>query len=492
VSARPARIQAGGPSPAAGLAAALPVAGMAAGLVATVTVLWSWARPHGAPPPAILAAGLALAAASRCLGLLGAAQREGGDELPLVGLLLGAGLPVAFVRFGPASAPAAVITAVAVAFVWWQAGLVAAAARAGLQLGGAARPTAAADLAAETQGAVFGMLALTLAIALVAPAIVAHPSPLGKHLCALAAAVQVGCGALLVAQNHRHALLRRAGAEGADVLGGAPSPPPRAMLPWAALLLAAALLPALPAPFSPRHVGEAALAFVRFLSPHGAPTPQGPATAPRGGPPAGARAASVLAPAFLGLAAAALLVLLVFWIVRARAGGQRSRGSPAGTGGLRALLAELWYMLSNFFAELFSWRGIRDLMALLSGARARHRPGGAPGGAPRPGALSRGPWRNAGDPRLRIRASYRHLLRGAGQRGLHRAAHLSPRAFGGRLRAALARDHAALERLTAIYEEARYSPHPLRPDQADAAEAAAEAVVAGLPGGPAGETPAPR
>ena len=196
MSARRPRVQRP-PTPAAGLGAALPVVGLGAALGGVVCLAWSWARPHGAPAPGILAAGIAIAVVSRCLGLLSGAGVDGTDELPLIGLLLGAGLSVAFVRFGPGSAPAAVLTALAVVAVWWQTGLVANVVRDGLLLDRTDRPTAAADLALETHGAVFGLIALTAAVLLLARVLAPHGG--AARVGALAVAVQVGCGALLVA-----------------------------------------------------------------------------------------------------------------------------------------------------------------------------------------------------------------------------------------------------------------------------------------------------
>ncbi len=462
---------------------------MGAGLAAVLTLAWSWAPRAGAPPLAVFAGALALAVLSRSASLL-APGAEDHDELAWLGLLVGLGLPVAFLRFGPGMALKAVLVAVSVAAVWWQTGLVAQHVRSGLSRD-LARP--AADLARETQGGVFGMLVLAAAVATIAPHMLPGTHPGAGRLATGAIAAQAAAGSILIADNHRRALLRRAATEGAAVLPGLAGPG-RAVAAAAALLFVTAALPALPAVLLPRTIGGAVVGLIRFLAPHaaapGVHTASGAASGPASFPSAaggagGARTAPSGLPQgawrILGLlAAAAVAAGLARSIARSwrRGAGARARGRRGGLG-LGGLLAEIWYLFLSFFAGLFSGLVLAGLWRALRGEREKDagaRQGRAPGPAPAPAAG----WRARGDARARVRASYRHLLRGAGARGHRRPPWYTPRAFGRDLRTALPRAHPALDRLTAIYEEARYSPHALEAADAAAAEEAADALVADL------------
>ena len=161
------------------------------------------------------------------------------------------------------------------------------------------------------------------------------------------------------------------------------------------------------------------------------------------------------------VAALLLLAVVVRWIHRLwRALGWR---------GLVARLREFLWVIMRLFARPLAWGG------RFRGDLAPRR---APTESERAGRFGRG--HAATDPRGRVRRAYRHLLVEAWQRGHLRAPGQSPRRFGDTLQPQVGEAASHLRALTGLYEEARYSGHPVAGTDADRATLHARAAVRAL------------
>lgn len=113
--------------------------------------------------------------------------------------------------------------------------------------------------------------------------------------------------------------------------------------------------------------------------------------------------------------------------------------------------------------------------------QGRWWPPSPPSPPPKPVAeVWRGPAAPPSDPRARVRAAYGQFLREASSAGVRRAVADTPRRY---LRWLLPRATQArfpLESLTTVYEEARFSPHPVEAAAAVRAEADTRAALFGL------------
>ncbi len=477
------------------LVATLLCLGAGMGLGAEVALLWMGAgvRAHGGAPTAALAAGLAVAVCARCAAVLaredpGAAGS--GDEIGWVGLLVGAGIPVGFTHMGAGSAPLAVLTAVLVWALWWLVGQVCGRALVALSTD-LAHARRGGDLGAELQGAVFSGTVLAAAAALLVPAVEGRaPSP----WVGIALAVQCGSGCVLVAAVHRRALLRRAAFEGATVL---PSARPTNTLGVVGLVVAALLVGTLARNYPPL-LGGTTWAHFAHVAAWLAPTMRrggssglaqrnagrtigGAATGPAGGGGTGGAAFALLVEA-LGLV---LIGFAVWAAVRGAVWWWRHR-STVRWGAVWRFFTDLWAFLLEALAALLAGFRLDGLSRLLAALRLRGgvaKPAEIESGAPRrPTDAPRAP-----DARRRVRAAYRHLLSGAGDRGHRRPHWATPRVFRRLLAPKVALDPNALGTLTQLYEEARYSVRPIAAEEAVTAEQAARQVVQRLREGGGGD-----
>ncbi len=114
------------------------------------------------------------------------------------------------------------------------------------------------------------------------------------------------------------------------------------------------------------------------------------------------------------------------------------------------------FSLLAFLRSLLAWLRLRPNADAWRPHTARARDGGAARGGRGSGLLAA-----LGDPRLGVRASYRRYLRASAAAGHARAAAESPAAFLRRMRPIVAAAAPEAEDLTAAYEQARYSSHPV-------------------------------
>lgn len=84
------------------------------------------------------------------------------------------------------------------------------------------------------------------------------------------------------------------------------------------------------------------------------------------------------------------------------------------------------------------------------------------------------------DARGQVRYYYRQVAQRAGRAGLPRRTGQTPQEYAGYLAPNLeaGQDQASLDNLTGLYEEARFSPHPVDPAQAEVARASSQGLVA--------------
>lgn len=478
-------IRLGGPGEMAGrFGMGALLAGMGLGLAAQFALAWAWAHNPFGPPPLAVGAGVLVAAWARTLASV--ARDDGGadNEIAWIGLLVGAGLAVAFLRVTPRAGSPAVLAVACVWSAWWLTGyiwrtlLTAAppprdsAADPDRDAHGQVRGSGMVDIAANVHAGAFGGVLAAAAVALLGLSLRhGRPGP-APEFAALAMAVQCGCACLLVAQGQRRALLRQAQIYGAEVLPGfATGSAAGALGVTAALMALALLVPAYPAVRPHLHVvlGNP-LAHVPAPGAGGAAARAvagtragGGVTAVGGGP--GAGAAMPLLLGLVGLAvAAALLRMLWLW----------ARDGLARRGSLWESLRGLWAAFLEALAALFAGVGLLGLWRALAPAGAA-----GPGSPGQPGQRRTGPnlWQRLADPRTRVRAAYRQMLAGVGGKGHRRPAWFSPARFRHTLQPQLPPDDQGLGRLTGLYEEARYSTHGLDPAAAHQAEAAAAGVI---------------
>lgn len=293
----------------------------------------------------------------------------------------------------------------------------------------------------------------------------------GASVHVLGAAAAAAGALALAAWSGRADVLRRAEAEDAGVQRGFSRLWWWAVAPAAALCLAlGAALPSYPAALQG---GLFARLLMSFLGPF---TTAGAAGALPPGP-AVLRAENQ---AGLILAAVCAVVLVLAW--PARRVVERALGVPSGEDGLeeepitfRRRLVLWWGRLGNRWRGLFGRRPARPPML---GAWRLHA---APPGAPRRAAP--GPERLAAardDARGRVRAAYGNMLREAGAAGFRRDAAQSPRGFLAWITPRARPARFPLESLTAAYEQARFSTHPVAEGEAQQAEGDARAVAYGL------------
>jgi len=458
--------------------------GMGVGLAAQFTLAWAWARPGSGPPPAALGAGLLVAILGRALGSV--ARDDGGadNEIAWVGLLVGAGLAIAFMHIGPQSGPPAVLAAGCLWAVWWLTGyiwrnlLVALPPLPEEGAGAETQAASALDIAANVQAGAFGGVLAAAAVAVIALQLRHGRTGPPVELGAIAMALQCGCACLLVAQGQRRALLRQARVYRAVVLPGfASGSATGALLVTALLMVVAVLIPAYPALVPHLHLGPAGASLVHHgIAPPAAPPrlrPQAPpaTTAGGGGGTAFAGNGGILA----GLAVILAVVGVVVVAAAIRLGVVWVRAGFGRRVSFLEFLGDLWQAIIDMLAALFAGVGLLGLWGLLFGGPTRQAAGadGSGGGGGRRESV----WAHLTDPRARVRAAYRHMLAGVGGKGHRRPHWFSPARFREHLQPALPAHREDLGRLTRLYEEARYSTHALRTDAAGRAEVDAETVV---------------
>ncbi len=483
---------------------ALLMAGLGLGSALLAWAVWArlgWTHP----PAAAVAAAVTAAVAARGVGGLGgviAAQRRGPErpaaehEASYVGLVFGWALVAGLARWRPADAAlAGAVGCLAVWAAWLQAGRLwrdlvpppdsATPPEGRLRREDLAQPVSGEEKEEQApgehaRGAVGGWWAVSGLLAVFVP-VTAH----GRALPVLAVAgvgLEAVCGGLLVARGLRMALMRRAAADGARVMPEFSLQAASALL---AVLLCALFALALPAyPTLPRHALGQAIA--RSVVPRGSTLPPGllrgahiPPTPPP--PPAGGAGGRLGVYVVAALALALLAVLLVLAVRRLLLRWSRGRGLR-GIGSLWWFLGQLLRALWESLAAL--WSGMLPWCALWAGGGRPRRPeaasGTVPGSGPGGGAAS---WWARGNPRTRVRAAYRAMLAGAAARGHRRPSAASPRGFARQISPALPPTTEEHGRLTTLYEEARYSQHPVSAaDAADAAEAARTVVNRLRPG----------
>jgi|GEM_PF-6602353 len=470
------------------------LAGMGLGLAVQFALAWAWAHPAAGPPPLALGGGILLATLARNLGSI--AKDDGGadNEIAWIGLLLGSGLAVAFMRLGPQAGVPAALAVASVWAAWWMTGylwrnlLTAVPAlrdpSAGPQRDAHGQPigSGSLDIAANVQAGAFGgVLAAALVAVLGLQIRHGHGGP-PLELGALAMALQAACACLLVAQGQRRALLREARVYQATVLPGfAAGSAAGALAVTLALTALAVILPAYPSLLTPHGVGTGLARVVGGVVGHtgtpgavpptqGAALPQRPATTGGGGGHLAGQSGVTSA-----LTVVAVIVVLVVLGFGLRLGWSMARDAFGRRVSLLEFLRDAWQALLDLLAALFSGGGLVGLWNLLfrSGIRrAPARAGERAAATRRPSLLER-----MADPRLRVRAAYRHMLAGVGGKGHRRPPWFSPGRFRRQLQPLLPRNHPELSRLTSLYEEARYSTHDIATGAAGEAETAAQAVV---------------
>jgi hypothetical protein len=268
---------------------------------------------------------------------------------------------------------------------------------------------------------------------------------------------------LLVSWAAREDETRRAGAEGARVDESFAAGWWWAAVPAiAASVLVGSLWPRYRAPLQSGGLQHLVVGFVGRL----------------GGPPPTAPVVTAAVPAGELVLLAAVIVALA-WPGRGALRAMRRRSArpaarhravPPGPG---PWLAAWWRRLRSL------WAALRPRRTPLRGGRWWPATPAARGPSPPPAAAGRVP-QAPSEARARVRAAYGHFLAEAARAGLRRAAADTPRRF---LVRAVRRATAArfpLESLTALYEWARFSPHPVETDSAARAEADARAALYGV------------
>ena len=269
----------------------------------------------------------------------------------------------------------------------------------------------------------------------------------------------------LVAWAGRAQVLRRAEAEEAGVQPGFSRLWWWAVVPAvAACLLAGLALPRYRAPLQGPALGRLVVGFVELVTGSSGVRPStGILPAPGGG--------------ITGLLAGGclVLILLLAWPLRATVERTLLRGrrseDAAPPLGLRLRFRLWWERLWR------SWRQRSARRARPSGTWRLVPPPPQRGAPPPP---SEAPAPPSGDVRLRVRAAYGRVLHDAAATGVARRLHETPRGFLAGLLRRAAEARLPLEALTALYEVARFSRHPLEDGAADRAEADARAAAYGL------------
>ena len=439
------------PAPPPALAVA---AGASLGAASMLCAAWFWA---GLAPGAVATCGIALAIAlagqwmaalRRSRGATGTAHAVGGVLVAMVACFL---LPP---LHGVARLVEPVMAAT-VLLMWWLAGTVW---RAAIPPRSSAPSSPRAfDEVAELREALAGQLLIVGLLALLARMFHHTASPGARVLAVVGGTDQLFCGLALLATRVQTRL----------AAGGAA--PGRISAGWvaAACVAVGLLLPA----YGALALGGAGQGGGARATPPPTVPPSHlishvHPTAARPGPGLPARHPAAWLPFVDHLIAAAAAVTLAFVIARWVYQTWREGGWLALWQGLIEWLRAIFGLL----ARLFVWPG---------------RPGWLPGGrygtpddgadAARPGGGVR-----ATDPRGRVRQAYRRLLRGAERRGLVRPPAHSPRRFGRRLEPQMGERGPDLRALTRLYEEARYSGHPVDAGTADRATAHARAAMRGL------------
>ncbi len=453
------------------------ILGLECGTTAVACAAWAWLPVRTLAWPA-LAAGMAVAVLVRCL-----VERPGAaTRVAWVAPPAGVALVAAWSATHPSTLPILPLAAAVVLGIWWQTGrvwqpLVAATHRTGP---GAPRVLEVRlNAVQDLRETIAGQFLAVGALAVLARALRPSASAVAPGLALAGMGIQVLCGLLLLSSGLRLLLL-----EGA---------PPGARvrrfgaLVAAACVVLAALLPAYPALF-PRSATPSA-ASKTSGRPQTLPSPPvahgpGSTSAP---PPAGPLTHHP--PSILWHVLWALLaVLLTAGLLRLAWSAWRSRRPGTWGGWWRALLLLLtgWWeallSLFAFFARLRPDFGARR-------PRAPGRRGSRPLAVEAPRAVRQAPRSGAGDPRRRVRLAYRRLLAAGRRKGHVRPPGFSPRRYRTALEPKVGGAAPELRNLTRLYEEARYSAHPVDRDAADTAAADATAAIRGLRDG--GDTGAP-
>jgi len=270
-----------------------------------------------------------------------------------------------------------------------------------------------------------------------------------------------------VAWSGRADALRRAVGEGAGVQPGFSANWWWAAAPAVAACLAiGAALPTYSAPLQNGGVSHLVMGWVDYWT-------GGVAAAALPPTPAQEHAQDITG---LLLAAACIAVLVLAWPAKRVVQRILSGGIPADPAAEERLA--LRDRLRLWWARLWErWTGRRR----AAPPTGRWRPFGAA-----PGQIGRGPrppersWAPADDIRGRVRAAYGNVLREAGSAGLARQIAQTPRRFLEWLVPRATPARFSLESLTATYEEARFSTHPLGPADAERAEGDARAAAYGI------------
>lgn len=177
--------------------------------------------------------------------------------------------------------------------------------------------------------------------------------------------------------------------------------------------------------------------------------------------------------AWLGIIAQAIAVLAAFAFLVVILWFAFNRLIQAGWVGpqWRKLTAsQLWKHLRLFFSNIFGGKRPKDPFEKEEGERrGRFDPFGW---------LQRD--RLPGDARGQVRFYYRQLVQRAQRAGLPRRTGQTPQEYAGYLAPNLEaeQDQANLENLTGIYQEARFSPHPVDSSQVEAARESSQGLVA--------------
>jgi hypothetical protein len=294
----------------------------------------------------------------------------------------------------------------------------------------------------------------------------------GPARLALAAAA-AGSALALAAWTGRAAELRRAAGEGAEVQRGFSRLWWWAVAPAVALCLGvAAVLPPYPAPLERQGLARLILAYAELWTGTGGQVPLGAVPTPE---QVRAQDRTALALAVICLAAVLLAWPLRRPLERLWGGGADPEDLELEPLGWRDRL-RLWW--GRLWERWWGWWGRRQ--APVRTLRP-WRPLGVPAGSgPRDPAWPQRRVAATDDLRGRVRAAYANVLREARLVGLGRRASDTPRRYLGWLLPRARPARFPLESLTAVYEVARFSTHPVTAEDAERAEGDARAASYGL------------
>ncbi len=264
----------------------------------------------------------------------------------------------------------------------------------------------------------------------------------------------------------------------------------------AAVVILAALLPPLPSVISLHTIGHTVVQVSERTTPSAAPQVV-TTTSTKPGPvakilPRQVRQSFGTYLFFFLLAVLAVLVVVRLVLAARRLGlgaadilARYSAGAVEGTRSAWALFAGLYALVRQGLRD-GDWRALTRLLrqwwrwlveAILAGLRRGNvwsqlgiratsgRAGAAFAAAAGPRTLAGAAWNLApGDPRRRVRETYRRFLQQGREAGLPRRPGQSPRTYERAVRSAEPGAEVGLSDLTGAYEQARFSPHPVGAD----------------------------